>query len=91
MLCTCIYLRCTCIYLRQGLLLLHARHPISLLDPSTGCTAVSVVKDKLASVKRKLLVLSGKGGVGKTTTACQLAFALAKKGFQVRAGAATSR
>lgn len=45
--------------------------------------AVGVVTDKLASVKHKVLVLSGKGGVGKTTFACQLSFALAKRGFQV--------
>lgn len=45
--------------------------------------AVSDVKQRLAGVKHKLLVLSGKGGVGKSTVACQLAFALAGKGFQV--------
>jgi Mrp family chromosome partitioning ATPase len=45
--------------------------------------AVSDVKQRLAGVKHKLLVLSGKGGVGKSTVACQLAFALAAKGFQV--------
>ncbi|CEG36757.1 nucleotide-binding protein 1 [Plasmopara halstedii] len=45
--------------------------------------AVSDVKQRLKSVKHKLLVLSGKGGVGKSTIACQLAFALASKGFQV--------
>lgn len=46
-------------------------------------TAVSDVKQRLAGVKHKLLVLSGKGGVGKSTVACQLAFALASKGYQV--------
>jgi CO dehydrogenase nickel-insertion accessory protein CooC1 len=46
---------------------------------------VGVVTDKLALVKHKVLVLSGKGGVGKTTFACQLAFGLAQKGFQVLA------
>ncbi|GAB9463539.1 hypothetical protein Gpo141_00000994 [Globisporangium polare] len=45
--------------------------------------AVSEVKQRLAGVKHKLLVLSGKGGVGKSTVACQLAFALAGKGYQV--------
>ncbi|KAG7395295.1 cytosolic Fe-S cluster assembly factor nbp35 [Phytophthora boehmeriae] len=45
--------------------------------------AVSDVKQRLAGVKHKLLVLSGKGGVGKSTVACQLAFALAGKGYQV--------
>uniref|UniRef100_A0AAV1VNQ1 Cytosolic Fe-S cluster assembly factor NUBP1 homolog n=1 Tax=Peronospora matthiolae TaxID=2874970 RepID=A0AAV1VNQ1_9STRA len=45
--------------------------------------AISDVKQRLANVKHKILVLSGKGGVGKSTVACQLAFALASKGFQV--------
>jgi Mrp family chromosome partitioning ATPase len=46
--------------------------------------ALAVVKDKLAQVKHKLVVLSGKGGVGKTTFACQLAFSLAQQhGLQV--------
>jgi MinD superfamily P-loop ATPase len=39
----------------------------------------------MASVKNKLLVLSGKGGVGKSTFATQLAFALAAQGKEVRA------
>lgn len=39
--------------------------------------AVDLVLDKLSGVKHKILVLSGKGGVGKTTFACQLSFALA--------------
>ncbi|CAI5703583.1 hypothetical protein KXD40_008796 [Peronospora effusa] len=45
--------------------------------------AISHVKQRLAGIKHKLLVLSGKGGVGKSTIACQLAFALAGKGYQV--------
>eukprot|EP00392_Amoebophrya_sp_AT5.2_P008640 g8668.t1 len=39
--------------------------------------AVAVVAEKLKDVKHKVLVLSGKGGVGKSTVSCQLAFAFA--------------
>ena len=38
---------------------------------------------KLSQIKHKLLVLSGKGGVGKSTVSTQLAFALASKGYEV--------
>ena len=41
------------------------------------------IADRLKGVKHKLLVLSGKGGVGKSTFSAQLAFALAAKGLQV--------
>lgn len=37
----------------------------------------------MATVKHKILVLSGKGGVGKSTVSAQLSFALAGMGFQV--------
>ncbi|KAI9103195.1 essential iron-sulfur cluster binding protein localized in the cytoplasm [Phlyctochytrium arcticum] len=38
--------------------------------------AVALIKDRLSGVKRKILVLSGKGGVGKSTFTTNLAFAL---------------
>jgi Mrp family chromosome partitioning ATPase len=34
--------------------------------------------------RAQLLVLSGKGGVGKSTVSAQLAYALAAGGYQVR-------
>jgi len=47
-------------------------------DPS-----VADVKDRLSGVKRKILVLSGKGGVGKSTVSAQLSFGFAAKNMDV--------
>ena len=41
------------------------------------------VKDTLGKIKHKFLVMSGKGGVGKTSVAVNLAIALSQKGFKV--------
>jgi ATP-binding protein involved in chromosome partitioning len=43
----------------------------------------AAVKDSLQKIKNKLIVMSGKGGVGKTSTAVNLSIALANKGFKV--------
>lgn len=45
--------------------------------------AISFVQNRMALVKHKVLVLSGKGGVGKSTFSAQLAFSLAMQGKQV--------
>ena len=45
--------------------------------------ALEFVLHRMALVKHKVLVLSGKGGVGKSTVSAQLAFALAARGKQV--------
>lgn len=47
------------------------------------CAAVAEVAERLSGVKHVILVLSGKGGVGKSTVACQLAFSLAAQDKQV--------
>lgn len=41
------------------------------------------IGERMATVKHKILVLSGKGGVGKSTFAAQLSFALAEQDKQV--------
>ncbi len=60
---------------------------------STGCGADAqnkaksdqdaAVKGSLEKIKNKFVVLSGKGGVGKTSVSVNIAMALAKKGFKV--------
>lgn len=45
--------------------------------------AVADVKERLRNVKRKILVLSGKGGVGKSTVSAQLSFGLAARSMDV--------
>ncbi len=43
----------------------------------------AALKDSLAKIKNIYMVMSGKGGVGKTSVSVNLAMALAKKGFKV--------
>lgn len=42
-----------------------------------------LVQCKLSRIKQKLIVMSGKGGVGKSSVATYLSLALAQKGYQV--------
>jgi len=43
----------------------------------------SKIKKSLSNIKHKLVVLSGKGGVGKSTVSVNLALSLSKKGYDV--------
>ncbi len=41
-----------------------------------------IIRENLSKIKNKLVVLSGKGGVGKSSVAANLAVSFAKKGFK---------
>ncbi len=41
------------------------------------------IKSSLKHIRNKLLVMSGKGGVGKSSVAAYLAVSLARKGYKV--------
>ncbi len=42
-----------------------------------------IIKDSLSLIRNKFIVMSGKGGVGKTSVAANLAMALSKQGARV--------
>lgn len=44
---------------------------------------LELIRQRLQDVRHKVLVLSGKGGVGKSTMSAQIAFALAAEGLRV--------
>jgi ATP-binding protein involved in chromosome partitioning len=52
-------------------------------DPKAGASRAITPEDSLPGVKHVVLVMSGKGGVGKSTTATNLAMALSRRGFRV--------
>lgn len=43
------------------------------------CVAIERIRQRLESIRHIVLVLSGKGGVGKSTFTAQLAFGIANK------------
>ena len=52
--------------------------------------ADQVLRDRMEHINHKILILSGKGGVGKSTVAANLAMALARAGKRVDSWTSTS-
>lgn len=50
---------------------------------ASGCKSEDKLSMRMQTVKHKILVLSGKGGVGKSTVAATVAVSLAREGFKV--------
>lgn len=61
----------------------HGNKPLPTIDESRRATEDRALRETMERIGKKLLVLSGKGGVGKSTVAANLAVALAYAGKRV--------
>lgn len=60
-----------------------AQNGITISDKAPQPDPDELAKRVLKRIKNKFVVMSGKGGVGKTSTSVNLAIALSEKGYQV--------
>ncbi|HBN26534.1 MAG TPA: ATP-binding protein [Desulfobacteraceae bacterium] len=56
---------------------------IGIVDKPTKPDPDELAKQSLTKIKNKFMIMSGKGGVGKTSVSVNIAIALANKGFKV--------
>lgn len=59
-----------------------SRHNAVRGEKQEGMSPEELIKFRLSRIKNKITVLSGKGGVGKSTVAVNLAFSLALEGYK---------
>ena len=52
-------------------------------EEQATATANSDIRSALSNITHKILILSGKGGVGKSTVTAQLAWGLSERGYKV--------
>ena len=62
---------------------IHANMEAARKQVNPQAEQMAAVQDSLSKIKNKFIVMSGKGGVGKTSTSVNLSIALANQGFQV--------
>ena len=56
---------------------------VGIMDKPPEPSADELARRSLARIKNKIMIMSGKGGVGKSSVAVNLAIALSEKGYQV--------
>lgn len=61
----------------------NAPNGIGIMDNPPEPSPDEMAKQSLTRIKNKIMIMSGKGGVGKSSVSVNLAIALAEKGFKV--------
>jgi ATP-binding protein involved in chromosome partitioning len=56
---------------------------VGIMDKPPEPSADENARRSLTRIKNKIMIMSGKGGVGKSSVSVNLAIALAEKGFKI--------